>query len=101
MDITLTPNYTPDGYKLGKTGGAIIRDGKYVADTLQCVHCSAHFEYTKAKTKGYCTQCQGFVCGNPECMEHLPLEYRLQSLEKKKDLNEALKEYDSRTRYLG
>jgi hypothetical protein len=58
-------------------------DGKIIeADTLQCVHCGAHWVVKpgSGNVRGYCTRCNGPVCG-PRCAECVPLERRLEMLE--------------------
>jgi hypothetical protein len=39
-------------------------------DTLQCVHCQAHWmiEPGSGKQRGWCWRCDGPTCGAPACM---------------------------------
>lgn len=50
--------------------------------TLQCVHCGGHFEAKpgSGKIRGFCTNCNGFVCG-PKCAECVPMEKMLEIIE--------------------
>ena len=88
-----------------KQGGAWIVDGRHVADTIQCVHCSGQFvRMNGGRTYSYCMKCKGFVCDNPSCQGScVPLEMRLQEMEIKRSRNETLKVIDSlpRTIILG
>lgn len=70
------------GYRNNKS--AVVVDGRLVAETAQCVHCGAHEEiiYGSGKTRGYCPDCKGFVCGLHECMRVCqPFEARLELTE--------------------
>lgn len=90
------------GTPSARTGGAILRDGRYVADTHRCVHCSAHWEWVPGSgtVRGWCPSCQGFLCGNPECMAGcLPLDERLKTMEDGITVQEGLERYGGRTRY--
>lgn len=83
-------------------GGGIIVDGKYVADTVQCVHCGAQWEALLDDTteRGWCLSCNGFTCGHLSCEECLPFQRRLDAIERGKGLYEALRDQESRGRYL-
>lgn len=66
------------GFRHGK--GAVVLDGKHVADTAQCVHCGTHEEIKPGSgvRRGWCPHCKGFVCGRNYCMAHCtPFEARL------------------------
>lgn len=46
------------------------RDGnKIEGSTRQCVHCQAIWQYVPGSgiRRGYCVNCDGFVCARPEC----------------------------------
>lgn len=54
------------------------------ADTLQCCHCSGHFEVIvgSGKERGWCSRCSGYVCGEPLCMAAcVPFEKKLENIE--------------------
>ena len=81
-----------------KQGGAWIVDGRHVADTLYCVHCTGHFvRRPGGKRKfSYCIKCKGFVCDNPDCQGTcVPKEMRLQEIELKRTRNQTLKVLNS------
>ncbi len=52
------------------------------ADTLQCVHCGCHWrvEPGSGKVRGYCTRCNGPICG-PKCQQCVPAEQQLENIE--------------------
>jgi hypothetical protein len=81
-----------------KQGGAWIVDGRHVADTLQCVHCTGHFVRRPGGGRqfSYCMNCKGFVCDNPDCQGAcVPEEMRLEEMEFNRTRNETLKKIDS------
>lgn len=49
--------------------GVIIVDGKEVATTLQCPHCSEHFISRKGSghRRAFCMKCMAVTCGKLEC----------------------------------
>ena len=51
-----------------KASGSIVENGKEVAFTLQCQHCSCHFVYRKSTGFDMCVNCGGFVCKRHRCM---------------------------------
>lgn len=69
-----------------KTQGAIVIDGKHVADTRQCVHCGKHEQIIpgSGKKRGMCLKCNnGFVCGAPACMVCIPYKIKIDYMEAK------------------
>lgn len=95
-------------YEKNKTDGAIVLDGKWVADTLQCVHCGSHEEIIpgSGKKRAFCPKHPenpgglGFVCGRPACMHVcIPIDAQLDYVEakqredSKKTVKELLKKY--------
>ncbi len=47
-------------------GGQIIdHNGNAIADTVQCVHCMAHFVWVvgSGEERGFCKECFGYICG--------------------------------------
>lgn len=54
------------------------------ADTIQCCHCGGHFVVRPGSgtERGFCTRCNGFVCGR-QCVECVPTELYLSILEGK------------------
>lgn len=83
------------GFKNGK--GAIVVDGRHVADTMQCVHCGMHWECKPGskRKRGFCVACRGATCGKERCDIHLPYEAYLELEEGKRDkvLTRYLKAY--------
>ena len=71
------------GRDASKLGGFILIDGKVVAETKVCCHCSKHWvpEPGSGKIRGFCVKCNGHVCGGPECVECRPFEARLDEWE--------------------
>lgn len=51
-------------------------------DTVQCVHCGAHWQVNpySAKNRGYCAKCNGPICG-PGCLDCIPIERQLEIME--------------------
>jgi hypothetical protein len=79
----------PDNYSnaqhVRKPDGAIILDGRTVADTVQCCHCGGHFIPIKGSgvKRGFCTYCGKPTCGE-SCSRCLPFEQWLKLVESKK-----------------
>lgn len=65
-----------------KPSGGILVDGQHVADTVQCVHCNAHFVMRKGSgvERGWCRNCNGMVCGR-KCAKCVPFEKKLDQAE--------------------
>ena len=65
---------------VAKPAGALIADGRQVADTLQCCHCSAHWTPVKGSgiRRGFCLRCMAPVCGHPSCDPCIPFLEKLQ-----------------------
>jgi len=73
-----------------KIGGYAIwslPDGKMIErDTIQCVHCGGHWvvEPGSKQVRGYCTKCDGPLCGQKHCLEHcIPFEKMIDTIERK------------------
>ncbi len=51
-------------------------------DTLQCVHCGAHWQPKpgSGNVRGFCMKCNGPICG-AACAECMPAEQRLENIE--------------------
>ena len=64
--------------------GTILLDGREVCQTLQCVHCQAHFLNVKipGKVRGWCMNCNGPVCPKQSCDACVPFEQWLTNVEK-------------------
>lgn len=61
-------------------------DGKVEEkDTLQCVHCGAHWmvEPGSGIKRGYCLNCNGPHCGSKQCHTCIPLEKFIDTIERK------------------
>jgi hypothetical protein len=82
MLIIESDNYK-DALAVRNPHGGIIIEGQTVADTLQCVHCGAHWVPQKGsgKIRGFCKRCMGPVCG-PGCARCVPHEKWLEMVEK-------------------
>lgn len=71
-----------------KTAGYITltEPGKtlFEADTLQCCHCSAHYQVVpgSGKIRGFCRNCMKPTCGKPECDVCVPFEKKLDEMER-------------------
>lgn len=63
--------------------GFIFVDGQQVADTLQCVHCQAHFVvvHGSGKKRGWCLNCGGPTC-SPKCADCYPAEKQMEDEER-------------------
>ena len=96
----LTLTGSQQSLALKKPKGAFLVDGRHVSDTAQCVHCSAQWEVIvgSGRRRGWCTKCNGMVCGSPNCDWCIPTEARLEAWEKGKTLTQALVELDSMSR---
>lgn len=68
-----------------KADGAIIIDGRQVADTHQCCHCDQHFVSVKGSgiRRGFCMNCMHVTCGAPECHPCIPFLKKLEQMEQK------------------
>lgn len=78
--------------------GAILEDGKFIAETRRCVHCSAQWVSSPGSgtRRGFCMGCKGLLCGQAPCMQGcVPLEARLQGIERGQNKLEVLKDIDS------
>lgn len=81
-----------------KVGGGLLVDGKLVAETYRCVHCSAAWQPKpgSGRQRGYCMSCKGLLCGQEPCMGRcIPLEARLQGWEGGKTREQVLLDIDS------
>ena len=69
---------------VAKPAGFIVIDGVTVADTLQCVHCQAHWVPMKGSgiVRGFCMNCMGPVCGK-KCATCTPIKKRIEQAEKR------------------
>ena len=66
-------------------GGHIIVDGQDIAMTIQCVHCNCQWVPIRGsgKTRGFCLNCKGPICGKQECIGTcLPWEKKLDNDDK-------------------
>lgn len=78
------------GKNVGNTPkGAIIINGKQVADTYVCVHCGMHFRKTFDAGRGkwlnpgghadsICLKCYGPTCGKEKCNVCIPFEAKIE-----------------------
>lgn len=84
--------------------GAIMTDGgsqsgwTVVGETLRCEHCGGHWvpEPGSGRARGYCGNCQGWLCGMPQCMAScVPEEQMLLNMEAKGALDMQLATNDA------
>jgi len=66
-----------------KPHGVIIVDGKEVASTLQCPHCSAHFVSRKGSghRRTFCMRCRAVTCGKLACDPCRPFAAELEDFQ--------------------
>lgn len=83
--------------RMGRSAGyvSIVEPGRPIqeGDTLQCVHCGAHW-FTKPGSgmqRGWCLNCSGPHCGRPKCWECIPFMKRIEAQEQKQRFLESLK----------
>ena len=71
------------GHDATKLGGFILVDGKVVAETKVCCHCSKHWvpEPGSGKVRGFCVKCHGYLCGAEKCMVHYAFEKQIEDYE--------------------
>ena len=69
-----------------RPSGHILMDDKVVCDTVQCVHCSAHYVWITGskRIRGFCSNCNGLTCGSPKCDACYIFEKKLDDYEKGK-----------------
>jgi len=101
MGITVITNRELLGHSIKRTNGAILRDNRLVAETLQCVVCGAHFELEpgSGRQRGWNTKLKGFTCGNEACTIGLPHDRYLDMLERNISPLQAVHEYETGIRY--
>ncbi len=75
----MTSDYTR-AQAIRRPSGHIIVDGSQVADTVQCVHCGAHWvpQIGSGRRRGFCMRCNGLVCGRSDCYACVPAERQLE-----------------------
>lgn len=63
-----------------KESGAIVIDGRHVASTRQCVHCGSHEQILaeSGRKRGWCINCNGFLCGKKKCFACIPYEAKIE-----------------------
>ena len=73
-----------DALPVRRPSGFILIDSVVVADTVQCVHCNAHWTPVKGSgiIRGFCRRCMGPVCGL-KCAACTPFEQRLDAAERR------------------
>jgi hypothetical protein len=65
--------------------GAIVLNGREVADTRQCCHCGQHFVSVKGSgtIRGFCRCCMAVTCGAAACDVCVPMERQLELMERR------------------
>ena len=75
----------PGGASKGVITYTSLDTGKllFEGDMRQCCHCQKVWTYKPGSraARGFCTQCNGHVCGAPGCMDCYPAEQRLDDIE--------------------
>ena len=68
-------------------------DGMIERDTVQCVHCNAHYIVRpgSGKRRGWCTLCAGATCGKEACIPCVPFEKKLEAFEARERLMALLR----------
>lgn len=86
---------------LKKAAGAILINGKHVADTYQCNHCSAHRIFLEGVNKiKICKGCKQQICESSLCAgDCIVLEARLEGWEKGFNRVQILQKLASRKSY--
>ena len=80
----------PKGYVIITDPDAPTRE----YDTLQCVHCQAHWKVIpgSGRQRGYCLNCDGPTCGKKDCEEKcIPFEKAIEAIEARSRLDQALR----------
>lgn len=70
----------PEYVRAARAAGTCLMGGTEVAVTLQCVHCGKHWVPVQGsgRKRGFCTMCNGPLCGKKECIETcLPWQKKL------------------------
>lgn len=72
-----------DAVPVRRPAGHILIGSEVVADTLQCVHCGAHWipQAGSGIVRGFCRLCMGPVCG-VACAVCVPFEKKLDLAER-------------------
>lgn len=65
--------------------GAIVLNGREVADTKQCCHCGQHYISVKGSgvIRGFCRCCMAVTCGAAACDVCVPMEKQLELMERR------------------
>jgi hypothetical protein len=68
-----------------KQQGAIVINGREVAETRQCCHCGQHYVSVKGsgKRRGFCRYCFAVTCGAAACDVCVPMEKQLEIMERR------------------
>jgi hypothetical protein len=86
----------PNPVHVSKPHGHATYFGPYgeiqTVETLQCCHCQKHWEVRvgSERTRSWCMNCAGPVCGGPNCRECIPKEAKLENQEAGKPINTPL-----------
>lgn len=69
-----------------RANGAILIDGRHVADTVQCCHCNMHYQMITGSgiKRGFCLKCMKPTCGRKFCDPCVPFEMKMDLAEKGK-----------------
>lgn len=56
-------------HTIRRPAGALLEDGRQVADLLQCCHCryTWRLQPGSGRVRGFCYRCMRVTCGKPEC----------------------------------
>lgn len=73
-----------DAVAVRRPSGHVLMDDVVIADTVQCVHCNAHFVVVKGsrRKRPWCANCGGWECGKAECYNCVAFEKKLDEYER-------------------
>lgn len=71
-------------HALRRPHGALLQDGREVADLLQCCHCQYTWRYRpgSGRLRGFCYRCNAVTCGAPACDACVPAAERAEQDER-------------------
>ncbi len=80
MDLEVDGTDYSKAIAVHKPSGHVIVDGNQIADTVQCVHCGAHWVPIRGSGRvyGFCMNCNGKTCGRKSCHACVTSEKKLE-----------------------
>lgn len=88
MDLIIRPGIVDDyadAQHERQPHGVVIVDGKEVATTLQCPHCSGHFVSRKGSghRRHFCMRCHAVCCGSVACIPCRPFLREMEQIRRR------------------